>query len=170
MKRQQQVATSQFTILRRKARKKQKRVRALSLVKVLGPSRLNPEVPILQVLSKSPKLGLRCKFVLDQVKQKYYPKLSYEDMQARYQNSGKRVSDTIIKFARKHLVLKGMIYAIGSECEKGTWKITPLGLERMLKEENAWIPKYSEYFACVPIEDEDEDGEEGDLDDYNSRE
>ena len=42
----------------------------------------------------------------------------------------------------------------------------------MLKEENAWIPKYSEYFAYVPIEDEDEDGEgeEGNLDDYNSRE
>jgi hypothetical protein len=161
-------STPRFAIFQRRA-KKQKSMQALTLVKVHGPSRRNPEVPILCVLSKSPRLGLRCKFVLDQVKQKYYPKLSYEDIQARYENSGKKVSDSIIKFARKHLVLKGMIYAIGLECEKGTWKITPLGLERMLKEENAWVPNYSEYWANVPIEEDDQD-QERNLDDYYSRE
>ena len=167
------VSTSRFAIFQRRA-KKQKRMQALTLVKVHGPSRRSPEVPILCVLSKSPKLGLRCKFVREQVKRKYYPDLSGEDLEARYQNSGKKVTDSVIKFAKKHLVLKGMICAIGPDCEKGTWKITPLGVERMLKEANAWVPKYSEYLACVPIEEDEEDENEnengeGDLDGFNPR-
>ena len=165
MKRQQQVTTPQFSIFQRRA-KKQKRVRALSLVKVLGPARRNPEIPILQILSTSPKLGLTCKFVREQVKQKYYPKLSSEDLEARYQTSGKKVVDSVIKFAKKHLAMRGQIYPIGPDCEKGTWKITPLGVERMLKEDGAWAPQYSEYFACVPIEDE-EDGAKSSLDEYS---
>jgi len=155
-KRRQQVATPQFTIFQQRARK-QKRVQSLTLVKVLGPARGSPEIPILKVLSKSPKLGLRCKFVREQVKREYYPKLSREDLEARYQNSGKKVTDSVIKFAKKHLVLRGQVYAIGPDCEMGTWKISSLGLERLLREENTWIPKYSEYLAYVPIE---EDGEE----------
>ena len=161
---QRQVATtSRFTIFQRRA-KKQKRMQALTLVKVRGPARRNPEIPILCVLSRSPKLGLRCKFVREQVKRKYYPILSGDDLEARYQNSGKKVTDSVIKFAKKHLVLKGQVYAIGPDCEMGTWKITPQGVERLLKEENTWIPKYSEYFAYVPIEED----EEGDLDDYST--
>jgi len=72
------------------------------------------------------------------------------------QGSGsKKVTDSILKFSKKHLVLKGQIYSIGPCCEKGTWKITPLGVERMLKEGSAWTPQSSEYLAYVPIEDDE---------------
>jgi hypothetical protein len=152
----------QFTFLERRARK-QKRIQAYSdhLLKVRGPARRNPEIPILCVLSKSPKLGLKCRFVREELKRKFYPALTLKDLEARYQKSGKKIIDSIIKFAKKHLVLRGEVYALGTLCNRGTWKITPLGLERMLKDESSWFPKYSEYLGYVPVDEgTDENGEE----------
>ncbi len=105
----------QFTLLQRRARK-QKRAQAFSdhLLKVRGPARRNPEIPILCVLAKSPKLGLECRFVREELKRKFYPTLTLEDLQARYQKSGKKIVDSIIKFAKKHLVIRGEVYALGS--------------------------------------------------------
>ncbi len=100
------------------------------------------------------------------MRRKYYPKLSSEDLEARYQNSGKKVTDSIIKFAKKHLVLKGEIQPIGLDCEMGKWKITPLGLERTLKEDGVWTPKYSEYLAYVPIDDDEAEKGAETLDEY----
>ena len=154
---QRQVAItskSRFAIFQRSA-KKQKRTQALTLVKVQGPARRNPEIPILCVLSKSPKLGVECRFVREELKRKYYPALSFEALEARYQKSGKKIVDSVIKFAKKHLVLRGEAYEVGRTCKRGTWRITPIGLERMLKEENAWVPKFSEYLGYVPTTEDD---------------
>ena len=155
----------QFTLLRRRARK-QEQLQAFSehLIRIRGPSRRNPEIPILCVLSRSPKLGVECRFVREELKRKFYPALSLEDLEARYQKSGKKIVDSVIKFAKKHLVLRGEVYEVGRTCKRGTWQITALGLERMLKEKSAWVPKLSEYLGYVPTIEGD--GDEGNGDDH----
>ena len=89
------------------------------------------------------------------MKWKFYPALSFEDLEARYQKSGKKIVDSVIKFAKKHLVLRSEVYAVDRGCKRGIWRITPIGLERMLKEESDWIPKFSEYLGYVPTTEDD---------------
>ena len=125
------------------------------LIRIRGPSRRNPEIPILCVLSKSPKLGVECRFVREELKRKFYPVLSSEDLEARYQKSDKKIVDSVIKFAKKHLVLRSEVYAVDRGYKRGIWRITPIGLERMLKEESAWVPKFSEYLGYVPTTEDD---------------
>jgi hypothetical protein len=159
----------QFTLLRRRARK-QEQLQAFSehLIRIHGPSRRNPEIPILCVLSRSPKLGLECRFVREELKRKYYPALRPEDLEARYKESGKKIVDSVVKFAKKHLVLRGEVYEVGRTCKRGIWRITPIGLERMLKEESTWVPKLSEYLGYVPTT-EDDGVEEGNSEDIENR-
>jgi len=78
--------------------------------------------------------------------------------------------DTIVKFSRKHLVLKGQIYPVGVGCKQGVWKATQLGLERVERERGIWSPRYSEYKALLKTDtvdqgEEEVEGGEGDDDD-----
>jgi len=117
------------------------------LVRIRGPARDNPEIPILNTLSRHPETGLRTRIVIVEVK-KYY-QLSATDLQATYPNSGRRIIDSIIKFGRKHLVEKDEVYPIQSDCPMGVWKATPTGLERVLKQRATWKPAYSRYSGMV---------------------
>jgi len=115
-----------------------------------APQRNSAEVPILVILSRCPASGIKTKIVLEEVRSaRRFPGLSEEDLHALNQHSMKRVVDSIIKYSRKQLVLKGQIYPIGENCQVGIWKITNLGVERVLKEGLDWIPTYSERPAVV---------------------
>ena len=120
--------------------------------KTKAPSRSSSEVPILCVLAKSPTLGLETKVVLKEVESKWFKELTTTDLKAIYPESRKKIVDTIIKFSRKNLVEKGQIHP-ASEENFGTWKATASGIDRALKEQGSWMPKYVDILSM--LEDED---------------
>jgi hypothetical protein len=123
--------------------------------KTRAPSRSCPEVPILCVLAKSPTLGQQTKVVLKEVESKWFKELTVTDLKAVYPESKKKIVETIIKFSRKNLVVKGEIHP-ASEENFGTWRATSKGIERALKEGGSWIPKYVDVHSMIEAE---EDGE-----------
>jgi hypothetical protein len=110
---------------------------------VRAPSWRNAEIPRLEVLSKSPNGASTTKGVLRQVQRRY--NFSQKDLAGRYAISGSSVVDTIIKYARKNLVMRNEVFASGVKCTVGEWKITRKGKERALRECSEWAPKYSHY-------------------------
>ena len=91
-----------------------------------SPARSSPEIPILCVLSESHLSGVRTKFVLEEVKSKWYRELTATDLRAVYSESKKNVVETVIKFSRKNLVEKGQLYP-ATEDSIGIWKPTVTG-------------------------------------------
>jgi len=115
-----------------------------------APARSNPEIPILHVLSESHLSGVRTKLVLEQVKNEWFSELTVTDLRAVYPESKKNVVDTIIKFSRKNLVEKGLLYPANEE-NIGIWKITPAGTARAQKEAGNWTPKYVEIQSMIEL-------------------
>jgi hypothetical protein len=119
-----------------------------------APSRASPEIPILATLAKSPS-GLKTKEVLRQVKAHWLQELSETDLAAVYAESKKKVADTIIKYARKHLVEKGELYAPSEDNPIGIWRATAKGMNRALSEQESWKPCYVRVTAVIEIEEEE---------------
>jgi len=53
----------------------------------------------------------------------------------------KKIVDSVIKFAKKNLVMKGQVFPPGKDPPFGTWKITRKGCERAAMYRNSWSPK-----------------------------
>ncbi|MDA4129206.1 MAG: hypothetical protein OK457_00395 [Thaumarchaeota archaeon] len=123
--------------------------------KTRAPVRSNPEIPILCVLAKSPTLGQHTKVVLKVVESKWFKELTETDLKAVYPESKKKIVETIIKFSRKNLVVKGEIHPLGEETF-GTWRATPKGIERALKEGGGWVPKYVDVDSMIVAEEDEE--------------
>jgi hypothetical protein len=100
-------------------------------------------------------MGVPTAAVLREVKEKWFPELDVEDVNAVYPESKKKIVDTIIKFSRKHLVEKSLVYAPSEENPVGTWRATSLGLERAFKEQEGWLPRYVEVHSLVEGEAEE---------------
>jgi len=132
--------------------KKAKRKRFIS-ARTKAPLHSSCEIPILTVLAKSPTLGLRTKIVLNNVESKWFKELSTIDLGAVYPHSRRKVVDTIIKYSRKTLVEKGQILPADGE-NHGIWKATTIGIDRTMKAEIKWIPKYVRVFSMIEAEEE----------------
>jgi len=132
-----------------KARKK----RSISTT-TRAPTHSSCEIPILNVLTKSPILGVRTDLVLKEVESKWFKELTTTDLGAVYPESRRKVVDTIIKFSRKNLVEKGQIHPAGVEYF-GIWKATQAGIGRAMKEGGNWIPKYVKLLSMIEEEEED---------------
>lgn len=115
-----------------------------------SPARSSPEIPILCVLSESHLSGVRTKFVLEEVKSKWYRELTATDLRAVYSESKKNVVETVIKFSRKNLVEKGQLYP-ATEDSIGIWKPTVTGIARAQKEAGNWEPKYVEIQSMIEL-------------------
>jgi hypothetical protein len=89
---------------------------------------------ILCVLGRAPTLGLEAKVVLKEVESKWFSELTETDLKALYLLSRKKIVQSIIKFSKKNLIVRGEIYPVSEE-NFGTWKATPKGLERAIKEQ-----------------------------------
>ena len=122
--------------------------------KTRAPASTSPEVAILSILSKAPTDGVRTRAVLKEVKTKWFSELTPTDNNAIYPESKKKIVDSVIKFAKKHLIIKGQVFPPSVENPVGIWRITSTGIERALKEAGNWRPKYTE--ARSLIEDEGE--------------
>src|ERR1700730_17595858 len=135
------------------SRKRKKRI--LVSVKTRAPARSSPEIPILCVLAKSPTLGQHTKVVLKEVENKWFKELTDIDLKAVYPESKKKIVETIIKFSRKNLVVKGEIHPL-REKNFGTWRATSKGIERALKEGGSWVAKYVEVHSMIEAGDDRE--------------
>jgi hypothetical protein len=118
-----------------------------------APARSSPEIPILAILARAPKNGMRAKQVINEV-EKWFPELCSLDTSAVYPTSKKGIVDTIARYGRMHLVERGQLYPPSEENPAGTWKITSLGIERVFKEQEGWRPRYVDVDSL--IEDEGE--------------
>jgi len=94
--------------------------------------------------------------VLREVREKWYPALDAEDLSAIYPESRKKVVDTVVKFARKHLVAKGQVYAPSEENPVGTWHATSKGIERAFTEREGWLPRYVEVHSLIVYKEREE--------------
>jgi len=117
-----------------------------------GPACSACELPILSVLSRSPETGTETRLVLEEVITKWFSQLDDDDRNSRYPASKRKIVESVIKYARKNLVLKGEIFPAGEGKPVGIWRATPRGLERVLKERGGWSPRYTNHDAVI-IED-----------------
>jgi len=134
----------------KKLRKKKNFVPA----KTRAPARSSPEIPILCILAKSPSLGQYTRVVLKEVENKWFRELTDTDLNAVYPESKKKIVETIIKFSRKNLVVRGEIHPVSEE-NFGTWRATAKGIERALNEEGNWVPKYVEVASMIEAKDDE---------------
>jgi len=116
-----------------------------------SPTASSAEVPILRILSVAPQNKLRAKAVIREVGEsgRWFDKLTEDDLAARYVYSKRKIVEITIRYARKNLVLDGMIFP--PRTSAGIWEITPRGLERIRNNEN-WRPRYSAHEGII-IED-----------------
>jgi len=134
-------------LIERKGLVRGKKIAARIIVK--APSRNNAEVPILSILAAAPGNEMKTKLVLQELRTKWFSELNENDSGAVYEKSRKNLFDSIVKYSKKQLVLKGQIFPIGENCEFGKWKITELGLERARSELNSWNPRYTQRSAIL---------------------
>ena len=73
--------------------------------------------------------------------ERFFPDLTEEDKQKRYQVSGHPVWSLRVRWARQSLVSKGYLYRE----PKGTWRITPEGQTYLEEKWTSWQPRYSGY-------------------------
>jgi hypothetical protein len=123
--------------------------------KTRAPARRSPEIPILCVLAKSPTLGQHTKVVLREIECKWFKELTELDLKAVYSESKKKIVETIIKFSRKNLVVRGEVHPVSEE-NLGTSRATSKGIERALKEGGSWVPKYVEVHSMIEAGDDGE--------------
>jgi len=104
----------------------------------------------LRVLSRAPDSGVGTNEVLQEVRSaKWFSELNDKDREARYPASGKKIVDSVIKFSRKNLGMKGGIYPAGEGTPIGIWRITPRGMDMAAIREVCWKPRYSTHDAVI---------------------
>jgi len=113
-----------------------------------SPTASSAEIPILRVLSVAPQNRLRANAVIREIGEsvKWFDKLTKDDLAARYPSSKRKIFEIIIRYARKNLILDGMLFPPGTP--PGIWEITSKGLERIRNNEN-WQPKYSVHDGII---------------------
>jgi len=128
--------------------KSHKRRRVIRRITSVSPTASSAEIPVLRVLSDAPQNRLRAKAVIRVVGKggKWFDKLSEDDLVARYLSSKRKIVEIAIRYARKNLVLDGMLFP--PRTSPGIWEITPKGLERIRNTEN-WRPKYSVHEGII---------------------
>ena len=132
--------------------KRNKAKKILTRVKAKVPTCSSCEIPILSILSRAPE-GMPTKVVLNSVLE-WFDRLEEDDRNARYLASRKKIVETIIKYARKNLVIKNEIFPPGEKNPIGTWRATGRGLERAVKEREGWRPRYTIRDAVLITEEE----------------
>jgi len=127
-----------------------------------APTSSSCELPILGELVPASARGLPAREVIRLVcdGNRLFTELTDEDLQARYPNSRRKITETRIKYARKNLVLKEEIYPVDevNNHPSGIWQITAKGFQHFSKDHENWKPKYTIHKdAIIFVEDEIKD-------------
>jgi hypothetical protein len=120
-------------------------------VRAKAPSSSAPELPILSILAEGHRDGMQTKKVIQEVIAKWFMDLDEQDLKARYPASKRKITESVVKFARKNLVMKGELSPAGVGNPLGIWKLTPLGIEKALEGNGAWRPRYSHHDAILLV-------------------
>jgi hypothetical protein len=140
-----------------------KSTRKIVSVSAKSPACSSCSIPVLSVLAREPSNGMRARDVIREVRG-WFDHLSTDDLEARYPESRKKITDTVIKFSKKNLTLKKQIFPAGNESiPLGVWKITHEGIKRLDREKASWQPRYSFHEDAILIvrddtRNEDENG------------
>jgi len=129
--------------------KKTRPVKVITRITARSPTSSVCEIPILSLLFRAQEAGMSTRTVLQEVRSAKWFKLSDDDLKARYPKSRRKIVDSVIKYGRKNLVLKGQILPVGEGVPTGTWKATPRGLTRYTMEGQGWKPRYSTHDAII---------------------
>ena len=140
-----QRARSTVTAEKASKRKKKNYVPA----KTRAPASNSTEISVLSILSEQPTYGMPTHTVLYKVETESFRELTELDTKAVYPESKKKIVDSIVKFAKKHLIIKGHVFPPSEDHPVGVWWATPLGMERARKENSAWAPKYVEVHSSA---------------------
>jgi len=122
--------------------------KVITRIKARAPTSSACEIPILSVLFRAQEAGMPTRTVLQEVRSAKWFKLTDDDLKARYPKSRRKIVDSVIKYGRKNLVLKGQILPVESVAI-GTWKATRIGLARYAMEWKEWKPRYSTHDAII---------------------
>jgi len=123
-------------------------IKVITRIMARAPTSSACEIPILSVLFKEQEVGVPTKTVLQEVRSAKWFELSDDDLKARYPKSRRKIIDSVIKYARKNLVLKGAILPVG-DVPIGTWKATGPGLGWFAMKKYEWRPRYSTHNAII---------------------
>jgi len=126
-----------------------RRAKVIIRVNARAPACSACELPILSVLSRAPETGTKTRAVLKEVSTMWFSLLNDDDRNARYPSSKRKIVESVVKYARKNLVIKGEIFPAGEDKPAGIWRATRRGLERALKERGGWSPRYSNHDAVI---------------------
>jgi len=137
--------------LQKRAKKRPNKV--ITRVRARAPASSACEIPILCVLSKSADTGVRASAVINEVR-KRFGLLNADDCKARYPASRKKITETIVKFAKKNLAMKNEVFSVGVEVPLGTWKITPKGIARLSNGVGDWEERYAYHDAILMADEE----------------
>ncbi len=80
---------------------------------------------------------MRAKAIIQEVIANWFSDFSEDDRRARYAESRKKVTQTIIKFSKKNLALKDQVFSEPI----GTWRIKPKGARPSVSRENLLLKK-----------------------------
>ena len=139
----EELQTNKKGILKEK-RSTRSRQKLVVQVRAKAPACKSCELPILKILSREPETGMRAKVVIQEVSSaKWFPLLDEDDQDARYVSSRKKITPTVIRWARENLALQGEICGIGNGGEVGVWKATMKGLDRAKEGVDGWRAEYS---------------------------
>jgi hypothetical protein len=124
-----------------------KGTKVITQVNAKSPASSSCAIPILAVLSESPDNGIEAKAVIREVI-KWFDRLDDQDVNARYAKSKKKITQTVVKYQKKTLAMKGQVFPADGKT-LGIWRITSKGSERVMKEKDTWVPRYTRHTGIV---------------------
>jgi len=119
------------------SKKRRKKQRLWRHIASKAPTSTSCEIPILvTLLEKGSGFRLSAKKVIEELtttsRQRWFPELSEEDLQARHSSSKRKIVEIAIRFARKNLELREELYPPSDKHPAGVWEVA------MHRELNSW--------------------------------
>jgi len=148
---------------KRKGKKKQRLWRHITSK---APTSASCEIPIIvALLERGSGFRLPAKKVIEELtttsRERWFPELNEDDLQARHPNSKRKIVEIAIRFARKNLELREELYPPSDKHPAGTWEVAMKGKMRLggwrVRGEGSWRAKYSVHTdAIIPVETAEE--------------
>ena len=144
------------------SKKRRKKQRLWRHITSSAPTSTSCEIPILVTLLEG-RSGFRlsAKKVIEELtitsRQRWFPELNEEDLQARHSSSKRKIVEIAIRFARKNLELKEELYPLSDKHPAGLWEVSMKGKMSLSvwanRGHDQWRANYSIHEdALVPVE------------------
>jgi len=149
------------------SKKRRKKQRLWRHIASRAPTSTSCEIPILAtLLEKGSGFRLPARKVIEELtttsRQRWFPELSEEDLQAGHSSSKRKIVEIAIRFARKNLELKEELYRPSDKHPAGVWGLAMKGKMRLgawaNRGQDQWKANYSIHEdALMPVETPNEE-------------